>query len=52
MKTTDEIYQKLNDLWWDVLSKNKDVTRFRDEFFDVALNDGFELEQIEEYWRL
>ena len=50
MKNTDEIYQKLNDLWWDVLSENKDVTCFKDEFFDAALNDGYELEQIEEYW--
>ena len=52
MKTTDEIYVKLNDLWWDVLNSNKDVARFKDEFFDVALNDGYEIEQIEEYWRL
>lgn len=51
MKTTDEIYVKLNELWWDVLNSNKDVSRFRDEFFDAALNDGYEIEQIEEYWR-
>lgn len=52
MKTTDEIYVKLNDLWWDVLSENKDVTRFKDEFYDAALNDGYELSEIDEYWRL
>lgn len=51
MKTTDEIYQKLTDIYWDVLNSNKDVTRFKDEFYDVCLNDGYEIEQIEEYWR-
>ena len=52
MKTTDEIYNKLYELWWDVLNSNKDVTHFKDEFFDAALNDGYEIEQIEEYWRM
>lgn len=52
MTKDDEIYVKLNDLWWDVLNSNKDVTRFKDEFYDVCLNDGYELEQIEEYWRM
>lgn len=52
MKTTDEIYQKLTDLYWDVLSENKDVSRFKDEFFDECLNDGYEIEQIEEYWSM
>ena len=50
MKTTDEIYQKLTDIYWDVLSKNKDVSRFKDEFYDVCLNDGYELDEIDEYW--
>lgn len=50
MKTTDEIYQKLTEIYWKVLSENKDVTRFKDEFYDVCLNDGYEIEQIEEYW--
>lgn len=52
MKTTDEIYIKLNELWWDVLEKNKVIERFKDEFYDVCLNDGYEIEQIEEYWRM
>ena len=51
MKTTDEIYQKLTDIYWDVLSENKDVSRFKDEFYSSALDDGFELDDIEEYWR-
>ena len=52
MKTTDEIYQKLNDLWWDVLRENEDISRFEDEFFSIALDEGYELEQIEEFWRI
>lgn len=52
MRTTDEVYIKLNELYWKVLSENRDVSRFKDEFFDVCLNDGYELEQIEEYWRM
>ena len=51
MKIDDEIYKQLTDIYWDVLSENKDVSRFKDEFYDAALNDGYELEQIEEYWR-
>ena len=51
MKTTDEIYHKLTEIYWKVLSENKDVSRFKDEFYDVCLNDGYEIEQIEEYWR-
>ena len=51
MKTTDEIYQKLTEIYWKVLSENTDVSRFKDEFYDVCLNDGYEIEQIEEYWR-
>lgn len=52
MKIDDELYKELNDLWWDVLNANEDVTRFKDEFFDAALNDGYELEQVDEYWRM
>lgn len=52
MKTTDEIYQKLTGIYWDVLNSNKDVTRFKDEFYDSCLNDGYEIEQIDEYWRM
>lgn len=51
MEINDELYKELTDIWWDVLSENKDVTRFKDEFYDVCLNDGYEIEQIEEYWR-
>ena len=50
MKTTDEIYKELTEIYWDVLSENKDVSRFKDEFYDVCLNDGYEIEQIDEYW--
>lgn len=50
MKTTDEIYVKLNDIWWDVLNSNKDVTRFKDEFFLIALDEGFERSDIEDFW--
>lgn len=52
MITTDEIYKQLTDLWWLVLEKNKVIERFKDEFFDVCLNDGYELDEIDEYWRM
>lgn len=52
MKTTDEIYQKLNDLWWSVLESNTIIERFKDEFYAAALDEGYELTDIEEYWRL
>ena len=52
MKTTDEIYQKLTEIYWKVLSENKDVSRFKDEFYSSALDDGFELDDIDEYWRM
>ena len=52
MKIDDELYKQLTDIYWDVLSENKDVSRFKDEFFDECLNDGYEIEQIEEYWRM
>ena len=52
MKIDDELYKELTEIYWKVLSENKDVSRFRNEFFDVALNDGYELTEIEEYWRL
>ena len=51
MKIDDEIYKELTDIYWDVLAANEDISRFKDEFFDVCLNDGYEIEQIEEYWR-
>ena len=51
MKIDDEIYKELTDIYWDVLSENKDVARFKDEFFDECLNDGYEIEQIEEIER-
>ena len=50
MKTTDEIYQKLTEIYWKVLSENKDVSKFKDEFYSSALDDGFELDDIDEYW--
>ena len=50
MKTTDEIYQKLTEIYWKVLSENKDVSSFKDEFYSSALDDGFELDDIDEYW--
>lgn len=52
MDINDEIYKELTEIWWDVLNSNKDVTRFKDEFYDVCLNDGYELDEIEEYWRM
>lgn len=52
MKIDDELYKELTDIWWDVLNSNKVVTRFKDEFYDVCLNDGYEIEQIEEYWSM
>ena len=52
MKTTDEIYQKLTEIYWKVLSENKDVSKFKDEFYSSALDDGFELDDIDEYWRM
>ena len=52
MKIDDEIYKELTDIYWDVLSENKDVSSFKDEFYDVCLNDGYELSVIEEYWRM
>ena len=51
MKIDDELYKQLTDIYWDVLSENKDVSMFETEFYDVCLNDGYEIEQIEEYWR-
>ena len=52
MKIDDEIYKELTDLYWDVLSENKDISKFKDEFYSSALDDGYEIEQIEEYWRM
>lgn len=52
MKTTDEIYMKLNDLWWDVLSENKDISMFEIEFKTIAMDEGYTREQVDEYWRM
>lgn len=52
MEINDELYKELTDIWWDVLSENKDVSRFKDEFYDAALNDGYELDVLDEYWRM
>ena len=52
MKIDDELYKQLTEIWWEVLNSNKEISRFRDEFYDVCLNDGYELEQIDEYWRM
>ena len=50
MKIDDELHKQLTDLYWDVLNANEYVERFKDEFYDAALNDGFELDDIDEYW--
>lgn len=50
MKNTDEIYIKLTDIYWNVLSENKDVARFKDEFFTTALEKGYTLDDISIYW--
>ena len=52
MKIDDELYKELTDIWWDVLNSNEDISRFETEFKTIALNDGYEIEQIEEYWRM
>ena len=52
MKIDDELYKELTEIWWDVLNSNKDVTRFKDAFYDVCLNDGYELDEIDEYWSM
>ena len=52
MKIDDELYKELTDIWWDVLNSNKDISRFKDEFYNVCLNDGYELDEIDEYWRI
>lgn len=51
MRTTDILYIKLNELYWKVLAANEHIERFKDEFFTIALDEGFELEQIEDFWR-
>ena len=50
MKIDDELYKQLTDIYWNVLAENKDVSRFKDEFYDVCLNDGYEIDEIDEYW--
>ena len=51
MKIDDELYKQLTDIYWDVLTENKDISMFETEFKTVAMNEGYTLEQIEEYWR-
>ena len=51
MKIDDELYKELTDIWWDVLSKNKDVTRFEVEFKTIAMDEGYTREEVDEYWR-
>ena len=48
----DELYKELTDIWWDVLSKNKDVTRFEVEFKTIAMDEGYTREEVDEYWRI
>ena len=50
MRTTDEVYIKLNELYWEVLAANEEISRFKDEFFTIAMDEGFEREDIEEFW--
>lgn len=52
MKIDDELYKQLTDLYWDVLSENKDISMFETEFKTIAMDDGFELDDIDEYWRM
>ena len=46
MKIDDELYKELTDIWWDVLSENKDVTRFEDEFKTIAMDEGYTREDM------
>ena len=52
MKTTDEIYIKLNDLWWDVLRENEDISLFEDEFKTIAMDEGYTREQVNEFCKM
>lgn len=52
MRSTDELYIKLNELYWDVLAANENIERFKDEFFTIALDEGYELSDIEQFWGL
>ena len=52
MKTTDEIYIKLNELWWDVLNENEDISRFEDEFKTIAMDEGYTREEVDEFWKM
>ena len=52
MKNDDELYKELTDIWWDVLSKNKDVTRFETEFKTIAMDEGYTREQVDEFWKI
>ena len=52
MKIDDELYKELTDIWWDVLSENKDVTRFEVEFKTIAMDEGYTREEVDESWRI
>ena len=52
MRTTDEVYIKLNELYWEVLSENKDVSMFETEFKTIAMDEGYTREEVDEYWRM
>lgn len=52
MKTTDEIYVKLNELWWNVLSANEDISMFEIEFKTIAMDEGYTREQVDEFWEI
>lgn len=50
MRTTDTVYIKLNELYWEVLAANECIERFKDEFFTIALDEGFERADVEQFW--
>ena len=52
MKTSDEIYIKLNEIWWDVLRENEDISRFEDEFKTIAMDEGYTREEVDEFWKM
>lgn len=52
MKINDEIYIKLNELWWNALAANEDIRMFKDEFFKIASDEGFKMDDIEQFWNI
>ena len=52
MKINDELYKELTEIYWEVLSKNKDVSMFETEFKTIAMDSGYTREQVDEYWRM